>query len=720
MDDRKFADKELELLYSSNESIKRAELVFHLYTLLESKYIKFTDCCEKLTLIDPVKNLTRFMDIVYALYLYLEPNIATSSRCLKSDTSDNADLSRQSSRMIEKRFTNKFSDFYLQNSAILIKTIFSILDPIFNVETEGTNKTYFEEPIEFVKNTNDDNTEDVNLSNSVDLKTIYWIVKTEKYKLDEGLTYYENPLQTFDGILSSMFDTLEHHQIESYSDALNVVKRLKSFPIEIYYTIQFMETQRSLKGVELPKIVAQQACDMIQGILGMDVSKYTFLVKFKERIEVLNMSNDIYELVLEFTGSDICRALHTMSEWIKDFLLDDDDNCGEELKQDITKCNKTSNKKEFNSESSDNESTDNESTDNESTDNESNDGEMSKISKMSKKQVSEYSVCCDRNKGHEYYKYCLKYHTTTDLSAEQIHKIGLKEVDRISDLLLENAKLCDNNITTFEEAIEYIKNLSTDPQNIYSDNTEGETEVLAYIKSIDATIKENLTDLFNKDSLPKAELEYKFSPEHQKDSVPAGYYSPPSFDGKNKGTFYMNLRAELLKFGMPTLVCHEAIPGHHFQLSTVSESKSIHPLRKIDFYNGFNAYVEGWALYTEKLGLEIGLYDTPLIMIGHLMDEMRRAARLVIDTGLHHYCWSKQKALDYMNSYCAFPLKNNEIEINRYIGWPGQATSYKIGQLKILELREKRKSVDGFNVKEFNSGLIAKGAVPIDLIDELV
>lgn len=664
MDDRTFAKKELSLLYSANDSMDRSELVFHMYSLLESKCIKFENCCTELISVDPVKNRNRFMDIVYGLYLYLHPNTATTTRCLTSDNSPNIGMASQASRMIEKRFTNKFSESYLQNSATLIKTVFSVLDPLFNGETKETVEIEEKEVLETVC-----------LSNSVDLKTLYWVVKTEKFKLDNELTYYDNPFQIFDGQIPAMFQTLEEHQIESYADALNLVKRLKSFLIEIHHTIQFMEKQRSLKGVELPKIVAQQSYDMIQGILKIDVDKQEFIVKLLERIKSLNIDTDIYTLALEFTRDNVYRSLHNMAEWINEFFLEEDD----------VPMVTTSSQTEIN-----------------------------------KSEYSEYSVCCDRSKGQEYYKYCLRFHNTTNLSAEQIHELGLKEVSRLSDKLLENVKLINNDINTFEEAVEYIRALSNDPNNIYPDTAEGELEALNDVKSIDAKIKQSLVNLFQLESLPKTECEYKFCPEHQKDSAPAGYYYPPSFDGKNKGKFYMNLGSKLLKFGMPTLVAHEAIPGHHLQLSTVAESKTMHPLLKIEFYNGFNAYVEGWALYTEKLGLEIGLYDTPLIMIGHLMDEMLRSIRLVIDTGLHHYCWSRQKALDYMNRYCPFPLKNNEIEIDRYIGWPGQATSYKIGQLKILELRENRMTRDGFNMQKFNTSLIASGAVPIDLIDELI
>ena len=204
--------------------------------------------------------------------------------------------------------------------------------------------------------------------------------------------------------------------------------------------------------------------------------------------------------------------------------------------------------------------------------------------------------------------------------------------------------------------------------------------------------------------------------------MPAGYYWEPPMDGKRNGAYYMNLKSELLKFGLPTLVAHEAVPGHHYQLSLVAESNDIHPLQKVGFYNSFNAYLEGWALYTEKIGMEMGLYKDPNDMLGHLMDEMLRAVRLVVDTGIHHYGWSKRKALEFMNQNCPFPEKNNEIEVERYINFPAQACSYKIGQLKILSMRSEfeKKYGNDFDLRRFNDLILHYGSLPLDILEEIV
>jgi uncharacterized protein (DUF885 family) len=678
IDDRELAQKELDYLYSS-DTIGRAELIYEIYRLLNSGKIGFKTCCEKLQNINPCERTEKFLDLVYGLYLYLHPDIATRSRCLKSE----GEFGIQASRLIENRFTNRFSASYLDDSSTFIRYVALILKPIFGDEEdkddeednneEDKNETAVED-----KNETEENSESVTavedkIEPDMNLKIVHWIIQTEKQRLDQSLEYYANPLDTFEGPVVSMFETLEKHKIESYSDAFNFIHRLKSVMLEIHHLTQFMEKQRSLKGVEIPKIVARQCYETIQGFLKIEPHDHTFMVNFKSDIELLKMPDDLYQIAVEFVSDSVSRALYHLGDWIQEFFLEEDEV---PIERD---------------------------------DDEENEA------------MSEYSICCDRNRGAEYYAYCLKHHTTTDMTPEEIHELGLNEVSRISADILRYVREHlqqsgeEEVVETFEQSIEYIRRLTSRESSIYPDTPEGESEIISDIQAIDQQIKTLLPSLFVEGTLPEAECEYRFTPAHQKDMMPAGYYFEPSFDGKSKGAFYMNLRSELLRFGLPTLVAHEAIPGHHFQLSLVSES-DLHPIRKIEFYNPFNAYLEGWALYTERLGREFDLYDTPLSMVGHLMDEMLRGARLVIDTGIHHYGWERQKALDYICSVCPFPLKNNEIEIDRYIGWPGQACSYKVGQIKIVEARVKR--IDGGDtLQEFNTRLIANGAVPIDMIN---
>lgn len=683
IDDRELALKQLDFLYAS-EDIERSELIYEIYRLLKSGLVKYKECCENLQKVDPINNTQRFLDLVYGLYLYLHPNTITQTRCLQSE----GEFGYQAARLVENRFTNRFNPFYLENSPILIRYVSLCLNPVFESDSdekednaESTAESTAEATAESTAEAAAETTDPVI---SPDLQVVRWIIETEKEKLDKNLEYYVNPLDMFEGPTVSMFETLEKHQIESHADAFNFIHRLKSVMLEIHHVTQFMEKQKSLKSVELPKVVAQKAYDEIQEFLKTDPTKHVFVQKFQSALTNQKITEEIYKTALEFVSDSVYRSLYHLGDWIQEFFLDDDDVIPNEPNEpnETNECNEN------------------------------------------KPCLSDFSVCCDRNRGPDYYAYCLKHHTTTSMTPEEIHNLGLSEVQRISEDILQSVREYieyiestsekSANVETFEQAVEYIRRITSDPTHIYSDTPEGESEVLTDIERIDQQIKSYIPNMFVEGSLPTTPCEYRFTPNHQKESMPAGYYYEPSFDGKTKGAFYTNLRSEVLRFGMPTLVAHEAIPGHHFQLSSVAES-NLHPIRKIEFYNGFNAYLEGWALYTERLCREFGLFDTPLKMIGHLMDEMLRASRLVIDTGIHHYGWDRQKALSYMCEVCPFPLKNNEIEIDRYIGMPGQACSYKIGQLRIIEARD-RALQSGMTLQEFNTKLISEGAIPINMI----
>ena len=642
------AEKKLDLLLKSN--IGRAELIYHIYHHLDMGVIKFKLCCEKLLTIDPIEQFDRFLDVVYGLYIYIHPDIATETRCLKSES----EFGIKASRLIEKRFTNYYSSTYGENSSYLIKYTYAALHPIFENKSESNNES------------------NNKFCSDLTLRSVYWIIKTEKEKLDQSLQYYDNPLSIFSGIIVSVFGILEQHTIETYEDAFNFVDRLKSIILMINDNINFMEKQKSLKGVDLPRTVAQQSYDMIQKFIKIEPQNHDFMKKFYENITAKNISHDIYSIALEFLSDSVYTGMYHLGDWINEFFLEDDD---------IT--NNTNNT------------------------NNTNDEYIS----------SEYSVCCDKNRGKQYYEYCLKYHTTTDFTPEKIHQIGLDEVERISNRILECMKEHDNDIDNFSDAIDRIRKITYDRTNIYPDTPDGETQIVSDFNRINRSIKTYLPSLFDDCILESditSNLEYKFTPEHQKHMMPGAYYYDPSFDGKIKGAFYVNLRSDLLRFGMKTLMVHEAIPGHHLQKSALVQS-SYHPIRKIEFYNQLNSYVEGWALYCERLYDELNFYEG-LSLIGHLMDEMLRAARLVIDTGIHHYGWDRQKALNYMNEVCPYPPKTNEIEIDRYISWPGQATSYKIGQLKIIKTRDDNYSNNSESAKTFNTKLINDGPVPLDLI----
>ena len=223
------------------------------------------------------------------------------------------------------------------------------------------------------------------------------------------------------------------------------------------------------------------------------------------------------------------------------------------------------------------------------------------------------------------------------------------------------------------------------------------------------------------DTLPKAPLTIRRVPPFIQDGAPNGYYNGASLDGSRPAIYYINLKTthDWPKFGLPTLTWHEGIPGHHLQISTAQESTEIPQIRR---RGGFAAYTEGWALYAEQLAGELGVYDDdPLGRAGFLQSFLFRAARLVVDTGMHHERWSREKATDYLVQATGYPVPRSQREIDRYVVWPGQACSYKIGHTTWVRLREKAKARLGarFDLKDFH-GVLRQGAMPLTVLERVV
>jgi len=310
--------------------------------------------------------------------------------------------------------------------------------------------------------------------------------------------------------------------------------------------------------------------------------------------------------------------------------------------------------------------------------------------------------------GKEWYEYQAKINTTTDYTPEQIHNIGKQEAER---LFAEMHKVKDQ--VGFKGDIqEFFNYLRTDPK-FYYDNAE---ELLAEYESIRQRVNSALPDLFN--IMPKADYEVRPVPEHQERTMAAAYYQPPSPDGARPGVFYANtydLKARP-KYTMEALSIHEANPGHHFQIAISMELEKLPNFRR---FGGFTAYIEGWGLYSESLGKDLGMYTDPYQYFGALTFNIWRANRLVVDTGMHYLGWSREQAIDWMKSNA--PLSDTDIisEVDRYIAVPGQALGYKIGELKIQELRKRSESElgDKFDIKEFHSQILGDGALPLEVLD---
>ena len=320
--------------------------------------------------------------------------------------------------------------------------------------------------------------------------------------------------------------------------------------------------------------------------------------------------------------------------------------------------------------------------------------------------------------GDKIYVAALRSNTTTDYTADQIHETGLSEVARIEaemEVILTGEELTEGTVT------ERIQALMEQPDQIFPNTDEGRADMIAFLQELNTHIMSKAGDYFI--TLPPQKLEILRVPEYSQDSSPGGYYSGPSLDGKRPGRFYINLKdtADNPKWTLPTLLYHEAAPGHHFQISRAMLIKKVPILRKM---SPFTAYTEGWALYAERIAAEdMGLYkDKPLWDLGRLQAEMFRAVRLVVDTGIHHKRWTREQAIEYMKSKTGMTEAEVTREIERYIVWPGQATAYKIGQLAILDMRAKAEAALGnnFNLRNFNEMILENGAMPLGILGGVV
>ena len=447
------------------------------------------------------------------------------------------------------------------------------------------------------------------------------------------------------GGIQSFYETgnrLVYQSKEDYYDWLN---RLNQFSENI---LNFLEINKQglQNGYTQPKLVTQGVISQIDAIINSDINSNPYLKVFIDADETLLSQNEKLELIndaKELIINKINPAYIKLNNFLKnDYLVNSRDTIG--IK--------------------------------------------------------------DIPDGKKYYEQLAKHYTTTDLTPDEIHDIGLREIQRIRTEMEEiiDSVNWDGN---FESFLNYLR---TSPRFYYDNPDDLFDAYLIMSKTIDPL----LPKLFN--VFPRAPYGVIPIPAESAPFTTTAYYNSPS-PGR-PGYFYANLYKpdSRPKYEIPVLTVHEAVPGHHFQISLAQELENVPTFRK---YQGITAFVEGWGLYSEELGEYINLYDDPYDKFGQLTYDMWRAIRLVVDTGMHYKDWTRDDAINLFIENSAKSILDIENEVDRYIAWPGQALAYKIGQLKILELRSKAEKELGekYDIKDFHDEVLKRGSLPLDLLE---
>jgi uncharacterized protein (DUF885 family) len=495
-------------------------------------------------------------------------------------------------------------------------------------------------------------------------------------KDSEPFFYHGYPVNQMGGIQNGLPSLMESaHKLRDESDVEAYISRLSKFDTKFEQLIENLKIAEN-KGIIPPKFVIKRVVDEMKGFTGI----------LTETIDSTKVSNSTL-------SAEKSNILYTNFELKIDKL------------DEISAEQKTSYKKQVEVEI-------------DTTVFRAYQNLIDYFEKLDEKATTDDGVWKLPN-GEAYYRHQLKQSTTTNLNPEEVHQIGLSEVARIKSEM-KNILLAEGYVDSTKTVGVIIQELNKEERFLFPNTDEGRQMVLDEYDRILSEISGGLDNAF--DVRPKAGLEVKRVPEFKEEGSAGAYYNGPAMDDSRGGVFYANLRNvhESVKFGMKTLAYHEGIPGHHFQIAIQSELEGVPVFRTIGL---FTAYVEGWALYSEQLAWELGLYDNdPFGNLGRLQAEMFRAVRLVVDTGIHYKKWTREEAIDYMVLNTGMTITEVTTEIERYIVWPGQACAYKIGMLKILELREKAKQELGneFDLREFHNVVLKNGAVPLGILEEIV
>ena len=447
------------------------------------------------------------------------------------------------------------------------------------------------------------------------------------------------------GGIQSFYETGNRLVYNTKDDYFDWLSRLKQFPANIINSLEINKEGLS-KGITQPKLITQGVVTQIDAILNSDIENNPYLKVFLEADESIISVDEKNQLIQE----------------AKDLIINEINPAYEELNLFL--------KNEYLTKSRD-------------------------------------SIGIgDVPGGRKHYEYLAKYFTTTNLTPDEIHQIGLDEIERIRSEMNEIIKQV-NWDGDFNSFLDYLR---TSPRFYYDNSEDLFNAYLIMSKTIDPL----LTKIFK--VFPRAPYGVIPIPDESAPFTTTAYYNSPS-PGR-PGYFYANLYKpeSRPKYEIPVLTVHEAVPGHHFQISIAQELENVPSFRK---YQGITAFVEGWGLYSEELGEFMGIYDDPYDKFGQLTYDMWRAIRLVVDTGMHYKGWSREEAINLFIENSAKSILDINNEVDRYIAWPGQALAYKIGQLKILELRNRAERLLGekYDIKDFHHEVLKRGSLPLDLLE---
>jgi uncharacterized protein (DUF885 family) len=466
---------------------------------------------------------------------------------------------------------------------------------------------------------------------------------------------HDFPVNQMFGVQSSLPNFMaQTHQVNSRHDADAYIARLDRFPEKFAQLLDALKLRES-KGVVPPKFTVDEVLEQMKGFIAPPANQHMLYVSFKEKIDKIapeSLSQADRDRLLGGVEASIERSVYPAYRNLIEYFTT--------------------------------------------------------LQPKAQRNDGAWSL----PDGDAYYAWCVRMHTTTNMTPEQVHTLGLAEVARVTtemDAILKDKGFADGPIGP------RVQQLAHAPDATFPNTPEGKAAMLKQYQSILDEVNAGLGDAFH--VRPRLGVEVKAVPEFAQKTAPGAYYEPGSFDGTRPGTFYANMRdtSETPKFAMRTLAYHEGIPGHHFQISIAQELKGVPFFRRV---LPFTAYAEGWALYSERLAWELGFEKDPLDNLGRLRDEMMRAVRLVVDSGIHYKHWTREQAITYMMDNTGMAESDVTAEIERYFVAPGQALAYKAGMLKILELREKAKQALGpkFLLSEFHDQVLIHGSLPLALL----